>query len=84
MSVSDITAALELQTLGGRKWFVSGTCATTGEGLYEGLDWLSQVQSSFLSLSLFPRILTVTPIYRRCRRALHSKSKRIVNKSRFL
>ena len=42
MSVADVTQALELQTLGGRKWFVSGTCATTGEGLYEGLDWLSQ------------------------------------------
>jgi hypothetical protein len=25
----------------GRKWHVQGTIATTGEGLYEGLDWLS-------------------------------------------
>ena len=25
----------------GRKWHVQGTVATKGEGLYEGLDWLS-------------------------------------------
>ncbi|KAK7202058.1 ADP-ribosylation factor [Novymonas esmeraldas] len=24
----------------GRKWFVQGCCAHTGEGLYEGLDWM--------------------------------------------
>ena len=24
----------------GRKWFVQGCCAHTGEGLFEGLDWL--------------------------------------------
>ena len=25
-----------------RKCFIQGTCATTGDGLYEGLDWMSQ------------------------------------------
>ena len=24
-----------------RHWFIQSTCATSGEGLYEGLDWLS-------------------------------------------
>ena len=47
LSVAEVTSALELQTLGGRKWFVSGTCATTGEGLYEGLDWLSNVRTLY-------------------------------------
>jgi ADP-ribosylation factor 1/2 len=28
-------------TLGRKAWRVEGCCATTGEGLYEGLDWLS-------------------------------------------
>jgi ADP-ribosylation factor protein 4 len=23
------------------KWYIQGTCATQGTGLYEGLDWLS-------------------------------------------
>ena len=26
--------------LSGRKWFVQGCCAYTGDGLYEGLDWM--------------------------------------------
>ena len=24
-----------------RNWYIQATCATSGEGLYEGLDWLS-------------------------------------------
>ena len=24
-----------------RQWYIQGCCATTGDGLYEGLDWLS-------------------------------------------
>ena len=24
-----------------RPWFIQATCATTGDGLYEGLEWLS-------------------------------------------
>jgi ADP-ribosylation factor protein 1 len=26
---------------GSGQWFIQSTCATSGEGLYEGLDWLS-------------------------------------------
>eukprot|EP00298_Acanthocystis_sp_HF-20_P006426 c16291_g1_i2.p1 GENE.c16291_g1_i2~~c16291_g1_i2.p1 ORF type:complete len:196 (+),score=61.96 c16291_g1_i2:48-590(+) len=39
--VSELQNALGLDTLKFRKWFVQATCATTGDGLYEGLDWLS-------------------------------------------
>ncbi|XP_067685220.1 ADP-ribosylation factor 4-like [Haliotis asinina] len=39
-SCSELTEALELNTLR-REWYVQGTCATQGTGLYEGLDWLS-------------------------------------------
>jgi ADP-ribosylation factor 1/2 len=42
MSVSEITDKLGLQAMRHRQWFVQSTCATTGDGLYEGLDWLSR------------------------------------------
>lgn len=40
-TVSEITDKLNLRSLGSRKWYVQATCAPQGEGLYEGLDWLS-------------------------------------------
>ena len=46
MSVSEITDKLGLHSLGSRKWYIQATCATTGDGLYEGLDWLSSALSS--------------------------------------
>ncbi|KAJ2387009.1 Arf GTPase arf1 [Coemansia sp. RSA 2559] len=36
-----IREALGLRSLKGRECHVQRTCATTGDGLYEGLDWLS-------------------------------------------
>merc|ERR1711879_104555 len=45
MSVSELTDKLGLHSLGARKWYVQATCATTGDGLYEGLDWLSNTLS---------------------------------------
>ena len=41
MSVSDITDKLGLHSLRQRNWYIQATCATSGEGLYEGLDWMS-------------------------------------------
>jgi len=41
MTAAEITDKLGLQSLNGRKWYIQGTCATAGTGLYEGLDWLS-------------------------------------------
>ncbi|XXG56232.1 hypothetical protein AAC387_Pa03g3706 [Persea americana] len=41
MSVSEITDKLGLHSLRQRRWYIQSACATTGEGLYEGLDWLS-------------------------------------------
>ena len=41
MNAAEITERLELSRLRGRKWYIQGTCATQGTGLYEGLDWLS-------------------------------------------
>jgi len=41
MSAAEITDKLGLHSLRNRKWYIQTTCATTGEGLYEGMDWLS-------------------------------------------
>jgi ADP-ribosylation factor protein 1 len=41
MSVAEITVKLGLNSLRNRKWYVQACCATSGDGLYEGLDWLS-------------------------------------------
>jgi len=38
---SELTEKLGLQNMRNRNWYIQATCATNGEGLYEGLDWLS-------------------------------------------
>jgi len=42
MSVAEATEKLGLHTIRGREWYIQGTCAMTGDGLYEGLEWLSK------------------------------------------
>jgi len=44
MSVKEVTERLGLSKRS-QKWYVQGSCATTGDGLYEGLDWLASVLS---------------------------------------
>jgi len=46
MNPTDLSNKLGLDTLRQRLWFIQSTCATTGDGLYEGLDWLSQTLRS--------------------------------------
>eukprot|EP01023_Acetabularia_acetabulum_P068733 TRINITY_DN979_c0_g1_i1.p2 TRINITY_DN979_c0_g1~~TRINITY_DN979_c0_g1_i1.p2 ORF type:complete len:192 (-),score=31.85 TRINITY_DN979_c0_g1_i1:289-864(-) len=41
LSTAEVCENLGLPELRGRKWHVQGSIATRGEGLYEGLDWLS-------------------------------------------
>lgn len=41
MKPQEVTEALELNKLKDKIWFVVPSCATTGEGLLEGLAWLS-------------------------------------------
>ncbi|XP_033761576.1 E3 ubiquitin-protein ligase TRIM23-like [Pecten maximus] len=41
MNAAEITDKLGLQSLRNRNWYIQATCATSGDGLYEGLDWLS-------------------------------------------
>eukprot|EP01108_Squamamoeba_japonica_P004984 TRINITY_DN38_c0_g1_i2.p1 TRINITY_DN38_c0_g1~~TRINITY_DN38_c0_g1_i2.p1 ORF type:complete len:181 (+),score=62.68 TRINITY_DN38_c0_g1_i2:60-602(+) len=42
MSVAEVTDKLGLHEMRNRKWYIQGCCATSGDGLYEGLDWLSR------------------------------------------
>merc|ERR1712113_386023 len=46
MPVEELTQALGLHDVHSRRWFVQSTCATTGHGLHEGLDWLSRALSA--------------------------------------
>ncbi|XP_074572458.1 ADP-ribosylation factor-like [Curcuma longa] len=41
MNVAEITEKLGLHSLHKRHWYIQSTCATSGDGLYEGLEWLS-------------------------------------------
>ncbi|TGZ81660.1 ARF/SAR superfamily [Ascodesmis nigricans] len=41
MSPTEVTDKLQLSKLKDRVWYVVPSCATTGEGLFEGLGWLS-------------------------------------------
>eukprot|EP00930_Biecheleria_cincta_P016597 TRINITY_DN1343_c0_g1_i14.p1 TRINITY_DN1343_c0_g1~~TRINITY_DN1343_c0_g1_i14.p1 ORF type:complete len:204 (+),score=44.00 TRINITY_DN1343_c0_g1_i14:69-614(+) len=46
MTAAEITEKLGLQSMRNRQWFIQSACATTGDGLYEGLDWLSRTLAS--------------------------------------
>ncbi|KAK9221418.1 hypothetical protein WN944_009844 [Citrus x changshan-huyou] len=61
MNAAEITDKLGLHSLRQRHWYIQSTCATSGEGLYEGLDWLSNNIASKLLLpeELLLQILTV-------------------------
>ncbi|XP_041365366.1 ADP-ribosylation factor 2-like [Gigantopelta aegis] len=40
MAAAEITDKLGLNSLRNRHWYIQSACATSGDGLYEGLDWL--------------------------------------------
>ncbi|XP_030016845.1 ADP-ribosylation factor 1 [Sphaeramia orbicularis] len=41
MNAAELTDKLQLHNLKDRHWFIQATCATSGDGLFEGLEWLS-------------------------------------------
>jgi len=44
MNTKEVAEGLGLKTRAKhRSWYVQGTCALSGDGLYEGLDWLAGV-----------------------------------------
>ncbi len=42
MSVGEIVNGYGLFSMRSHAWYSQGCCATTGDGLYEGLDWLAK------------------------------------------
>ena len=42
MKATELTDKLGLQSLRQRDWYIQATCATSGDGLFKGLEWLSQ------------------------------------------
>lgn len=65
MTAAEVTDKLHLHVIKNRNWFIQSTCATTGDGLYEGLDWLSRVlakHKSVLRLLLFIFCFQLTSI----------------------
>jgi ADP-ribosylation factor protein 1 len=42
LSIKEIIELLELHKHRNREWFIQGTNALTGEGLYDGLSWLTK------------------------------------------
>merc|ERR1711976_511196 len=41
MPMAEVAEKLGLHALRRHQWFIQAACATTGEGIYEGLDWLT-------------------------------------------
>ncbi|XP_058776071.1 uncharacterized protein LOC131650374 [Vicia villosa] len=41
MTLTEVCEGLGLFELRNRKWYIQGTCALRGDGLFEGLDWLA-------------------------------------------
>merc|ERR1719195_1816749 len=46
MPTAEVSQKLGLNDMRNRPWFIQSACATTGDGLYEGLDWLSRTLAS--------------------------------------
>jgi len=42
MSTAEVAERLGLQSIRQRQWYIQSACSTSGDGLFEGLDWLSQ------------------------------------------
>jgi ADP-ribosylation factor 1/2 len=41
-SPNEVAESLNLSKLKNRKWLVQGSCATSGQGIREGLDWMAK------------------------------------------
>eukprot|EP01116_Phalansterium_solitarium_P003193 TRINITY_DN1387_c0_g2_i2.p1 TRINITY_DN1387_c0_g2~~TRINITY_DN1387_c0_g2_i2.p1 ORF type:complete len:235 (+),score=39.78 TRINITY_DN1387_c0_g2_i2:57-761(+) len=48
MSITEIVDHLALRDLASRRWHIQAACATVGDGLYDGLDWLSDAIAGHL------------------------------------
>ena len=56
MKPHEIQEKLGLTRIRDRNWYVQPACATTGDGLYEGLTWLTSNHKSWAGLT---RVLNI-------------------------
>ena len=54
MNAAEITDKLGLHSLRQRAWYIQAACATSGDGLYEGLEWVSLTLSHLHLTSCLP------------------------------
>ncbi|KAK1385015.1 hypothetical protein POM88_022750 [Heracleum sosnowskyi] len=57
MNAAEITDKLGLHSLRQRHWYIQSTCATSGEGLYEGHNYLTPGQLRSYLIALLSRDL---------------------------
>ena len=43
ISPNELTKILEIEKIKNRKWFIQGSSAVNGQGIKEGLDWLTNI-----------------------------------------
>ncbi|XP_077978231.1 ADP-ribosylation factor 1-like 2 [Glandiceps talaboti] len=41
MNAAEVTDKLGLHNIRNHSWYIQASCATSGDGIYEGLDWLA-------------------------------------------
>ena len=46
MSAAEVTEKLQLNTLRNRQWYIQSTCATSGDGLFEGFDFKNKLEAA--------------------------------------
>lgn len=59
MSVAEVTDRLGLHALRNRQWYIQSACAPSGDGLYEGLDWLANA----LATADTPTVSSIASMY---------------------
>ena len=52
MNAAEITDKLGLHSLRQRAWYIQAACATSGDGLYEGLEWVSFVSMKVAAMAV--------------------------------
>lgn len=61
MSVAELSDKLDLNHIKTHKWFVQSSCATSGDGLYEGLEWLSSAIGDRMLTETAPKPTSAPP-----------------------
>lgn len=59
MNAAEITDKLGLHSLRQRAWYIQAACATSGDGLYEGLEWVGHI---FIYLAIRSGVQKLTTI----------------------